>query len=54
MGSHGRGAFKAIFLGSVVMRVAARCKLPLLIVRPRARQAPAKSVGGATADEMKR
>jgi nucleotide-binding universal stress UspA family protein len=49
MGSHGRGAFKAIFLGSVATRVAARCKLPLLIVRPRARQASTKLVDGATA-----
>lgn len=38
MGSHGRGAFKAVLLGSVAMRVAARCRLPLLIVRPRARR----------------
>lgn len=33
MGSHGRGAFQSLVLGSVVMRVAARCELPLLIVR---------------------
>lgn len=37
MGSHGRGAFKAVLLGSVATRVAARCKLPLLIARPRTR-----------------
>lgn len=42
MGSHGRGAFKAALLGSVAMRVAARCKLPLLIARPRARGSSAK------------
>jgi nucleotide-binding universal stress UspA family protein len=33
MGSHGRGAFKAAVLGSVATRVAARCRIPLLIVR---------------------
>lgn len=33
MGSHGRGAFKSLVLGSVAMRVAARCELPLLIIR---------------------
>jgi nucleotide-binding universal stress UspA family protein len=38
MGSHGHGAFKAVMLGSVATRVAARSKLPLLIVRPRARR----------------
>lgn len=37
MGSHGRGAFKAVFMGSVAMRVAARCKQPLLIARPQGR-----------------
>jgi nucleotide-binding universal stress UspA family protein len=42
MGSHGRSAFKAVLLGSVATRVAARCKLPLLIVRPRARRRPAE------------
>jgi hypothetical protein len=40
MGSHGRGAFKAVLLGSVATRVTARCKLPMLIVRPRARRPP--------------
>ncbi len=50
MGSHGRGAFKAVVLGSVAARVAARCKLPLLIVRPRARRPPAQRKKGAAAD----
>jgi nucleotide-binding universal stress UspA family protein len=49
MGSHGRGAFKAVLLGSVATRVAARCKLPLLIARPRSRRSPAKRKHGATA-----
>lgn len=48
MGSHGRGAFKAVLLGSVATRVAARCKLPLLIVRPRARSRPAGRRQGGT------
>jgi nucleotide-binding universal stress UspA family protein len=33
MGSHGHGAFKSLVLGSVAMRVAARCDTPLLLVR---------------------
>lgn len=33
MGSHGHGAFKALVLGSVAMRVAARCDTPLLLIR---------------------
>lgn len=33
MGSHGRGAFKAAVLGSVATRVAARCRIPLLLIR---------------------
>lgn len=49
MGSHGRGGFKAVLLGSVATRVAARCKLPLLIARPRSRVSPAKRTDGATA-----
>ena len=49
MGSHGRGALKAVLLGSVATRVAARCKLPLLIARPRSRGSPAKRKDGATA-----
>lgn len=40
MGSHGRGAFKSLVLGSVAMRVAARCELPLLIVRAAGRARP--------------
>lgn len=40
MGSHGHGALKAVLMGSVVTRVAARCKLPLLIARPRRRPRP--------------
>jgi nucleotide-binding universal stress UspA family protein len=40
MGSHGRGAFKSLVLGSVAMRVAARCELPLLIVRAHERARP--------------
>lgn len=43
MGSHGRGAFKALVLGSVAMRVAARCRLPLLLVRPHSRPSRAGS-----------
>jgi nucleotide-binding universal stress UspA family protein len=55
MGSHGRGTFKAVLLGSVAMRVAARCKLPLLIVRPRARRPPAeRKDGGAAAAPRRR
>ncbi|HEU0204186.1 MAG TPA: universal stress protein [Burkholderiaceae bacterium] len=33
LGSHGYGAFKAVVMGSVAMRVAAHCKTPLLLVR---------------------
>jgi nucleotide-binding universal stress UspA family protein len=33
MGSHGNGAFKSLVLGSVAMRVAARCDKPLLLIR---------------------
>lgn len=33
LGSHGRGALKAVALGSVSTRVAARCRLPLLLIR---------------------
>jgi len=33
MGSHGHGAFKSLVLGSVAMRVAARCDTPLLLIR---------------------
>lgn len=33
MGSHGHGAFKAAALGSVATRVAARCRIPLLLIR---------------------
>ena len=33
MGSHGQGAFKALVLGSVAMRVAARSDKPLLLIR---------------------
>jgi len=55
MGSHGRGTFKAVLLGSVATRVAARCKLPLLIVRPRARRPPAeRKDGGASAAPRRR
>jgi nucleotide-binding universal stress UspA family protein len=42
MGSHGHGAFKSVMLGSVATRVAARSKLPLLIVRPRSRRPPSE------------
>lgn len=49
MGSHGRSALKAVLLGSVTTRVAARCTLPLLIARPRSRSTPAKRQDGATA-----
>jgi nucleotide-binding universal stress UspA family protein len=37
MGSHGYGALKAVVLGSVATRVAAKCKTPLLVVRSRRR-----------------
>lgn len=33
MGSHGQGAFKSLVMGSVAMRVAARCDKPLLLIR---------------------
>jgi nucleotide-binding universal stress UspA family protein len=33
LGSHGRGAFKSLVMGSVVTRVAARTQVPLLLVR---------------------
>jgi nucleotide-binding universal stress UspA family protein len=49
MGSHGRGAFKSLVLGSVAMRVAARCELPLLIIRAAERRpAAAKTRGPRT------
>ena len=37
MGSHGRGAFTSLVLGSVAMRVAALCEVPLLLIRQRER-----------------
>ncbi len=33
MGSHGRGAFKSLVLGSVATKVLSLCKVPLTIVR---------------------
>ena len=33
MGSHGQGAFSSFVLGSVVRKVLASCKVPVLIVR---------------------
>jgi len=54
MGSHGRGAFKAVLLGSVATRVTARCKLPLLIVRPRARRPPEEPKERGTAAAPRR
>lgn len=54
MGSHGRGALKAMLLGSVTTRVAARCKLPLLIARPRARRSPAAAQDRAAAAPRRR
>jgi len=33
LGSRGQGAFKAAVLGSVATRVAARCRIPLLLIR---------------------
>lgn len=33
MGSHGRGALKSLFLGSVVMKVLANSRVPVLVVR---------------------
>lgn len=35
MGTHGHGALKSLLLGSVAMRVAARCTTPLLLVPAR-------------------
>lgn len=32
MGSHGRGAFGSLLLGSVATKVLARCKVPVLVV----------------------
>lgn len=37
MGSHGHGSFKSLVLGSVALRVAARCDKPLLLIREPAR-----------------
>ena len=33
MGSHGHGNLASLVMGSVAMKVMARCKTPLLIVR---------------------
>ncbi|RCS58287.1 universal stress protein [Parvibium lacunae] len=33
MGSHGRGAFSGLFLGSVARKVLAACKVPVLLIR---------------------
>lgn len=33
MGSHGNGAFKSLFLGSVVVKVLSGSKVPVLVVR---------------------
>jgi nucleotide-binding universal stress UspA family protein len=33
MGSHGRGAFRALLLGSVASKVLAGCTVPVLIIR---------------------
>ena len=33
LGSHGRGALRSVTLGSVSTRVAAKCQLPLLLIR---------------------
>lgn len=61
MGSHGRSAFKSLVLGSVATRVAARCRLPLLLVRPRSRPsraggvsqgAPGQAARGPSAEEV--
>jgi nucleotide-binding universal stress UspA family protein len=46
MGSHGRSAFKAVILGSVATRVAAKCRVPLLIVRPRPARSRTSPAGG--------
>lgn len=37
MGSHGRTPLKTLLMGSVATRVASQCRLPLLLVRPRAK-----------------
>ncbi len=44
MGSHGRGAFKSLVLGSVAMRVAALCEVPLLLIRSRERASRSEGV----------
>ncbi|HEY9132864.1 MAG TPA: universal stress protein [Dyella sp.] len=33
MGSHGRGSFKSLFLGSVVMKVLSQSRIPVMVVR---------------------
>lgn len=33
MGSHGRGAFSSLVMGSVTTRVLAACKVPVLVIR---------------------
>lgn len=33
MGSHGRGVFKSLFLGSVVVKVLANSTIPILVIR---------------------
>ncbi len=42
MGSHGRGAFSQLFLGSVTTRVQATCEIPVLVYRD---PPPPKAVG---------
>lgn len=50
IGSHGRGVFSQIFLGSVTTRVQAMCDVPVLVYRdPPARKAAKKAKAGKKA-----
>jgi nucleotide-binding universal stress UspA family protein len=50
IGSHGRGVFSQVFLGSVTTRVQAMCDVPVLVYRdPPARKAAKKAKAGTKA-----